>query len=101
VVDLDLLPGAAEFARIREEPGYQLGSWGWRAILVRESILDVHERICRQPDATETGNQRFFAVSFQFHLKALSHTALMIDLGPEASGHLPDGRFVLVCKGLE
>src|SRR5262249_55341792 len=45
VVDLDLLSGAAEFARIREEPGYQLGSWGWRAILVREAIFDVHERI--------------------------------------------------------
>src|SRR5262249_14814725 len=101
VVGLDLLSGAAEFARIREEPGYQLGSWGWRAILVREAIFDVHERICRQPDASETGNQRLFAVPFQFHLKAPSHTALMIDLGPEASGHLPDGRFVPVCEGLE
>jgi hypothetical protein len=101
VMDLDLLSRTAEFARVRQEAGYQLGSWGWRAILVCESILDVHERICRQPDASESGNQRFLAWSSQFHLEAPSHPSLMIDLGREASGHLPDGRSVLVCKGLE
>jgi hypothetical protein len=101
VMDLDFFPGTAEFARIRHESSYQLGSWGWRTILIRESIFDVHERICRQPDTSESGNQRFFAASFQLHLKAPSHTSLMIDLGREASGHPPDGRFVLVREGLE
>ena len=90
-MNLDLFSGTAEFALIRQEPGYELGSWGWRAILVRESIVDIHERICRQPDASESGNQWFFAFPSQLHLKALSHTSLMIDLGLEASGHLPDG----------
>ena len=32
VMNLDLFSGTAEFALIRQEPGYELGSWGWRAI---------------------------------------------------------------------